>query len=470
MPQVSLIKGDSVDSNTDYRDALPVNMYAIPKDILGAKGYLINFYGLSEFALGTGVDRGGQWVSRDTFEGHYRVSGTDFISVSASGVVTVLGTVPGSEQVSMTYSFNNVAIVGGGKLFYYNPTDGFRQLTDPDIGSPIDIVWVDGIFFLTDGERIYHSDVLDEENYLNVAQGNPQFIPDSSRGLGMNEDNEVIVFGAFSKENFLNAGTGNFQFQRIPRKAQKIGILGTHCKKEMNGKWYILGRRMETSPSFHTLTIGEEKIIGTRETDLILEEYTDNDLSTTTVDAFTDGNVKMIIFHLPRHTLMYNETIAERYGSNDSAWTILKSSVSKDTPWRGKNFVRDERNGQWLAGDRQNNNIGIINEKVCTNYGDIVEWELFTPLLKIETKSIDYLEIETIPGKAIDNDATVFFSTTQDARVYSQAWTQLYGNTNDYNQRFIMRRLGYIRHWVGFKFRGSSKSRMSFAFLNVEVS
>ncbi|MBL4613246.1 MAG: hypothetical protein JKY91_05825, partial [Emcibacter sp.] len=175
MPQVSLIKGEHVDSNTDYRDSLPVNMYAIPREILGAKGYMINFYGLKDFAVGKGIDRGGLWVSRDGFQNHYRVSGTDFISVSATGEITVLGTIPGTKQVSITYSFNNVAIVGDGKLYYYNPTDGFRQLTDPDIGSPIDIVWVDGFFFLTDGQKIYHSDSIDEESYLNVAQGDPQF-------------------------------------------------------------------------------------------------------------------------------------------------------------------------------------------------------------------------------------------------------------------------------------------------------
>ena len=470
MPQVSLIKGDTVDSNTDYRDALPVNMYAIPRDILGSKGYMINFYGLTPYATAKGIDRGGKWVSRDNFEGHYRVSGTKFISIDGFGVVTQLGDIPGTDQCSITYSFNNVAIVGGGKLYYYNHTDGFRRMTDYDIGEPIDIVWVDGIFFLTDGHKIYHSDILDEEVYLNVAQGDPQFIPDASRGLGLNEDNEVIVFGAFSKENFLNIGTGDFQFQRLPRKAQKIGILGTHCKKEMNSLWYILGRRLETSPSFHVISIGEERVIGTRETDLVLEEYTDNDLSTTTVDAFTDGNVKMVIFHLPRHTLMYNETIAEKFGSNDSAWTILKSDVASNDPFRGRSFVRDERNGQWLCGDRLDSRLGIIDEHVCTQYGNVVEWELFTPLLKLETKSIDYLEMETIPGIATDNDATVFFSMTADARIYGQEWIQLYGNNNDYNQRFIMRTIGYVRHWVGFKFRGASRSRMSFAYLNIEVS
>ncbi|MEE8288979.1 MAG: packaged DNA stabilization protein [Nitrosomonadaceae bacterium] len=472
MTQVSLIKGEHVDNNTDYRDSLAVNMYAIPRDILGARGYMINYYGLTDFAKGKGIDRGGKWVSRDGFQNHYRVSGDKFISISATGVVTELGTIPGTDQCSITYSFNNVAIVGNGKLYYYSPAKGFRLMTDVDIGSPIDIVWVDGIFFLTDGEDIYHSDALDEEVYLNVAFGNAQFVPDSSQGLGQNEDNEVIVFGSFSKENFMNVGTGAFQFQRIARKAQKIGILGTHCKKEMNSRWYILGRRLETSPSFHVLSIGEENNIGTRETDLILAKYTDDELSISTVDAFVDAHTKMVIFHLPRHTLMYNETIAETMQSNDSAWTILQEGYNDETikPWRGRSFVRDKRNGKWLAGDKYDNSIGHIDESTCTNYGEICQWELFTPLLKLEALSVDFMEIETIPGIAPDSDATVSFSTTQNGRNYSQEYTKLYGETFDYNQRFIMRRLGYTRHWVGYKFKGSSRSRMSFAYLNIEAS
>ena len=45
MPEIpiTLIKGDKVSPLTDYRDALPVNMYAIEKEILGAKGYMQSY-------------------------------------------------------------------------------------------------------------------------------------------------------------------------------------------------------------------------------------------------------------------------------------------------------------------------------------------------------------------------------------------------------------------------------------------
>ena len=237
---VNLFKGDKVNDDVDYVDALPTNMYTVERAILDGDNYMTNFYGLTNLGTGEGLGRGCIWVSALDFEGHYRVSGYSLISLNSDGTTVVIGEISGSGKVSMAYSFNNLAIVADGNLYYYNVADGLRLLDDPDIGSPIDIVWVDGYFFLTDGIDIFHSDITDEESFLPLDFGNAQFVPDASEGLGVNEDNEVIVYGAFTTEYFVNVGTENFAFQRIEQKAQKIGIMGTHCKSEMNGKWYIL--------------------------------------------------------------------------------------------------------------------------------------------------------------------------------------------------------------------------------------
>ena len=79
MPEipVTLIKGDKVNSLVDYRDALPVNMYAIEKEILGAKGYMQSYPGLTSFGTGLGIDRGANYNER--FENHFRVSGTHLV-------------------------------------------------------------------------------------------------------------------------------------------------------------------------------------------------------------------------------------------------------------------------------------------------------------------------------------------------------------------------------------------------------
>jgi hypothetical protein len=45
-----------------------------------------------------------------------------------------------------------------------------------------------------------------------------------------------------------------------------------------------------------------------------------------------------------------------------------------------------------------------------------------------------------------------------------------YGSPNNYNKRFIVRRLGYVNDWVGFKFRGVSKSKVAFALMEMVYS
>jgi hypothetical protein len=465
--QIPLMRGDKIEG-VEWRDSLPVNMYAVNRPVMGAQGFMLQLYGIRQHAIGGGKDRGAKYVTRSGLEGQYRVSGQSLYKVLPSGELLDLGTIPGSNEVSMDFSFNNLAIVADKKLYYYNSTDGLRQITDEQIGDPIDIVWVDGYFFLTDGEDIYHSDIANEEEYEPLAFGNAQFSPDPSFGLGKNASNEVIVFGKDSVEYFVNVGTVPFAFQRVQRKAQKIGILGTHCKKELANNWFTISRRIETSPSFHVVSLGQEQTIGTRETDKILATYTEQELSEATIDTMMIDGIAMAIFHLKRHCFMFNQTVAADMGVKD-AWTILKSDVEGDTVYRAKNPIRDE-SGQWIVGDNQGSRIGVIDETLSTQYDNITEWIMYTPFVPAETLSINELELQTTPGVAVDNDATVAVSLSVNGRTYDREYWNLYGVNFDYDHRFILRNMGYVREYFSMKFRGASRSRMSFAKCEVDLS
>jgi hypothetical protein len=467
--KIPLIKGDKVDSNVDYRDALPVNMYVVKRTIKGAQAYMNQIFGLDVLASGEGISRGGRWVAADGLQGEYRVSGNSFIKVNPNGTTVIIGAVPDGGQASIAYSFNNIAVVAGGNLYYYNPTDGFRQITDPQIGSPIDIVWADGLFVLTDGTDLYHSEPLDEESFLPADFGNAQFRPDLTNGLGLNEDNEVIAFGALSTEYFTNQGLANFVYQRIQLKALKLGVIGTHCRKEMSGRWYILGRREETSPSIYALQGGGSKQVATREIEKILDTYSEASLSTAVIDAMELDGSRFIIISLADDTLLFNQTIADQYDI-EVAWSILKTDVAGDAPFRAKDFVLSDGSSEWTCGDRINGTIGKINKSIATHYGDIAEWILYTPLVNLESLSINEIEIETIPGFSPDEDATLFMSVTENGLVYGGEIVELYGDNFEYFQRFMARALGYVRRHVGFKFRGASRSRMSFCMFNVDAS
>ena len=466
---ITLIKGDKVGVETDYRDALPVNMYAVKRDILGAKGYMIEYPGLTSLATGPGIDRGANYNER--FTNQYRVSGTKFVSVSTAGVVSELGTIPGTSQARLInfYSFNTQGVIADGRFFLYDTTLGFREVTDADLGSPIDGVWVDGYYFMTDGEYLFHTDIDDESSIDPLKFATAEFMPDPSLGVEKTQDNKVLVFGRYTLEYFINDATENFAFSRVQTRAQKIGIVATHAKCESKGNFYITGGRREEAVAVHLIGVGSSKKVSTREIDKILKEYTEPELSDMRMESRVEDNTSFILVHLPNETLCFNETIAEDFGI-DVAWTILKSDVKGNVTYRGINGVLDARSSKWVYGDKQDTHIGVLDNLVCTHYENLAEWILYTPLVNIESYSIDEIEIETIPGHTVSDDATVAVSITYDGVTYGTEYWQLYGEPHNYNTRFFLRRLGIVNGWCGFKFRGASTSRMAFGLMRMTYS
>ena len=464
---VTFIKGDKIGSETDYRDALPVNMYAVEKNILGAQGYMICYPGLTLHGTGAGIDRGGNY--NDRFSTQFRVSGNSLIELDSSGISTTLGVISGTEQVAMPYSFNTQCVIADGKMFLYDSVNGFQKVTDSDLGNPIDGVWIDGYYFLTDGEYIYHTDIDDETSIDPLKFATAEFMPDPTLGVSKTQDNKVVVWGRYSVEYFIDAEQDNFAFRRIETRTQKIGIVATHAKTELNGKFYIAGGRKNEAVFIYMVDVGGSQKISTREIDKILKEYTEPELSDMRMESRIEDNMAFVLIHLPNETLCFNESIAKSFGV-EIAWSILKTDVVGSNPYRGINGVFDPRISKWIYGDRRSNKIGKLDNGVCTHYGEMVEWLLYSPLLKLETFSIDELEIETIPGHTTSQDAKIGVSITYDGLTYGTEVFEMYGTPSNYDRRFILRTLGYVRDWLGFKFRGATTSRMALSLLEITYS
>lgn len=463
MPEVTipLIKGDKIRLETDYGDSLPINMYPVRKDILGAKGYMLGMPGLVKFGDTFGPDRAG--IYNERFEEHYRLSGNRFGRVNADGTFTALGTVSGSEQASLPYSFNSQAIIADGKMFLYDSAAGFRQVTDPDLGNPIDSVWVDGLYFLTDGEFIYHTDITDESSVDPLKYATAEFMPDKSLAVAKTPDNKVLVFGRYSLEYFVNTASENFSFTRVETRAQKIGIVATHAKCEADGKWFITGGRKEEGIGVYGLTVGSVSKISTREVDKILAQYTEPELFDMRMEARLENDSYFIYVHLPNEVLCYSLDIAQEFG-NAVAWFKLRSGKIR---YSAVNGVFDSNLGKWLYGDKVASTVAKLDPTLFSQYGEEQQMYLDSPFIKLNGMSIDELEIETIPGYNVAEDATVAISLTYDGVAYGKEWWNLYGNFGDRSTRFTIRRLGDVQDWVGFRFRTVTKSRLSFAGLKV---
>ena len=154
--KIPILAGVYVDGSPSVRVSYPVNLIPVPGQDGVDDGYLRPAEGIGAFTTGSGADRGAI-VWNDV---HYRVSGTDLISITSAGVVTVLGTIPGTDAVRLDFSFDKLGICADGDLYYWD-TLVLSQVTDPDLGTSNDVVWVDGYWMSTDGTDIVVTELAD---------------------------------------------------------------------------------------------------------------------------------------------------------------------------------------------------------------------------------------------------------------------------------------------------------------------
>jgi hypothetical protein len=469
MPKIDLpmIRGDRK-SNYDYRDNLLVNMTSVIRNIEGDQGYILTHDGLTEFSQTNGVARGGTYNER--FRDHYRVSGNALESISADGDVSILGAITGNATCSFANSFNTQAILSDGKLYYWDSAT-LSQVTDPELGVPIDITWFRGIYVMTDGESLFHTDINDESSISPLKYSSSEFSADPIKAVARNDQNQVVAFNRYSTEYFLfnaNAPVGTSVLQVIGGKAARIGIVGTHCQTSMDGMFFILGGRKEESPSIHILNGGQESTIATREIDKVLSLYTEIELSAAYLEARVVDRDKFLVVHLPNHTLLYNHSIGSKVGLQN-AWSYVKTGVHEDFPWRAKFGVLDPRSSKWIYGDIQENKLAYLDQRSAAQYGGQVENICYTPIIPLEAQSIDEFEIDTIVGYT-NSLFSSFLSMSYDGITYEREHTNIISAPNNYNTRYMCRRLGYVRDSFNFKFRFVSTDKMAFSGLKVWYS
>jgi len=464
MPEIQLpiVRGDKTNNQTDYADRLPKNMIAVAKEIRGAAGYLISADGLKSFGAATGVDRGGYYSDRQTK--HCRVSGGRFITVSTGGTVTDIGAIAGADRASFAQSFNNLCTVAAGNAYLFNGTT-LTQITDPDLGSPIDVCWIDGYFFFTDGEFIYHTQPNDESLIDPLDYATAEFMSDKSLGVLQTQDNLVLVFGRYSMEYFINNANVDFAFSRVAQKSIMAGIVGTHCKCILAGFVFILGGRREETASFHVVQAGGIENLSTQTVDEIINSYTEDELSTAVLEARTDERDQLIIVRLPRHTLMYNHKAMQAIGKQN-AWSILSYGVDNDI-WLGANGVFDPRISKWVYGSLYDAGLYTLDKTRAALADTAVECEFSTPLVPAKNVRVGDIELNTIAGYNAEQ-VVIFMSVSYEGALVTGEYIQVYSGPLQYGRRLIIRRaVGFVPDEFSLQFRCVSKDKINVSNLVV---
>lgn len=458
--QLPLLRGDK-NTDLDYRDLLPVNMMPVIRDIKGDSGYLLTVDGLEEHAQTGGKARGGYYNER--FRKHFRVSGDQLQEISIDGTVTNIGLIPGTGECRFASSFNTQAILADGRLFYYDNAT-LREVIDPDLGFPIDITWFRGVYVLTDGSTVYQSDITDEFSFSPLKFVTSEFSNDDTVAVRQTENNQVMAFNRTSIEFFFfnpNVDPNVSVLNAVQGKSLRVGAVSASAIAEVEGSYFCIGSRPDESFRCFMVGVGgQEQPVSTRHIEQILEEKTLAQLARAYVESVYKDKQHYFILHLDDCTLVYNHTIGRKTGI-DSAWSMLSTGVEGEI-YRAKYGVFDPRVNEWIFADIKENKLGKLVSDSAKQYDEDVECLMYTPQFKLESASIDKLEIDTIPGFG-ESQIDTFISTSVDGVSFSQERRKLFNKPRGYGARYIARRFGYVNDHYMFKIRtvGGEKSAFS---------
>lgn len=461
--QVPILNGIYTDTAGDFRVEYPRNMVPVILKSGISDGYFRPADGIVSLGTGPGIDRGGiEW------EGLlYRVMGTKLVSISSLNVVTVIGDVGGTGQVTFDYSFDYLAVASGGNLFLYRPSTGLQQVTDPDLGTVVDVVWVDGYFMTTDGEFLIVTELNNPFAVNPLKYGSAEADPDPIVAL-LKVRNEVYALNRHTIEVFDNVGGSLFPFQRVEGAQVQRGAIGTHaCCLFMESIAFIGGGRNE-APAVWLISGSNAQKISTREIDLILEEFTETQLSNVLVESRVDKGYRHLYIHLPTRTLVFDAEATTKAGM--PVWFTLTSSLVGNSLYRARNLVWVYN--KWVVGDPSSVSFGYLSDTLSSHWGVLNGWEFATIILYNESRGLIFHEMELIAltGNAIfGTDPSIWTSHTEDGLTWSQERVCKAGVTGVRGKRLSWLQQGRMRQWRAQKFRGTSDAQLSVARLEARI-
>lgn len=460
--QIPVLNGIYTDGVSDFRTSYPRNLIPVPKQQGISEGYLRPADGIIKSGDGPGVDRGGiNWLGI-----MYRVMGSKLVRINADSSIVVIGDVGAGGQVTFDYSFDRLGISSGGNLYYYNGVT-LNQVTDIDLGTVVDFLWVDGYFMSTDGTYLIVTELNDPYAVSQLKYGSAEADPDPIKGL-VKLRNEVYALNRYTVEVFQNVGGDNFPFERIEGAQMMRGAVGTYAACVFMESLAFVGSGRNEAPAVWIGSNGQTVKLSTREIEQILSEYTESELSAIVMESRVMSGHQMIYIHLPDQTIVYDGAASQVV--KDPVWFFLTSSITGNSTYRARNFVWCY--DKWQCADPTSTAFGYLTNTVSSHYGDLVGWEFGTVISYNEGRGAIFHELELVAlsGRvSLGADPTIWTSYSVDGMSWSQEKPRSAGKQGERLKRINWLQQGFMRHWRVQKFRGTSDAHMSIARLEARV-
>jgi len=348
--QVPILSGIATDETANIIDSYPINMIPVAMASGISAGYLRTADGAESLGTSSGTPRGGiNWNGE-----LYRVSGTKLVKVAFNGVEIVLGDVGSGGKVTLGYSADRLAVASGGDLFYW---DGavLTQVVDPDLGTCLSFIWVDGYFVSTDGEYLVVTELNDPTLVNPLKYGSSEIDPDPIITV-LKARNEVIAVNRYTIEFFNNVGGSLFPFQRIEGAQLQKGALGLHCACTFADSVAFLGSGRNETPAIYMGMNGSLQKISTAAIDTLLAAYGEIDLATVILESHNHQSHQQLRVRLPDRTLAFDLDASQ--SASSISWFVLTSAAIGFSSYRIVDHVWCY--DQWNVCDSVTEDYGVM--------------------------------------------------------------------------------------------------------------
>lgn len=461
MTQLPIINGIKASAKAGFDVEYPTNAEPIPVDTNISKGFLRTPPGTVGIGTGPDIDRGGiNWNGV-----LYRVMGDRLVSVSALGVVTDLGEVADDGlPVSLHYSFTDLSIGSGQNLYYWNPTDGLRRVTDEDLGPVLDHIFVSGYFMTTDGENIVVTELDDPLAVDPLKYGASETDPDPVTGLILIEPgNEVYALNRYTIDPFQNVGGNGFPFALVNGGTIPKGCVSQSAKCHFLESFAFVGSGNNEALGVYIAASGSATKISTRTIDKILAMVTDP--TQIICESVVYDDEQRLLVHLPDQTLIFCAQASALVG--EKVWYYRKAGSGRALRPRFHVNVYDG----WYVGDHDAPNIGKLDFAISTDYGEENEGLFTTYLVYNEGKGAicHSLELAGQPGRVpFGKQGTVFISRSLDGEEWGEERSVSTGKAGQRDKRVQLRPHWKLHNYMALRFRWLDSSIATWARLEAE--
>lgn len=384
-------------------------------------------FGIEDYlTVGNGPMRGGENVNNTL----YIVSGQQLYSVTATGVITALGAIPGTGPVFIDGDGSHVMVTVNGPSYLWNGATT-TQITDPDFPGYEWVAFLDGYMVGGPGDgRVYvNHTAFDPSNWDALDFASAEAAPDDVV-VGVVNHREIFLFNRDTTEVWYNSGDSAFPLTRTASGFMEIGTPSKYGPINHDNTIFFPGH----DGIFYKVNGYTPIRISTVAIEQAVAKYASQECRAM---AWVESGHKMVGWTYNEATLVY-DTFTQLWHERQSYGL---------TSWRPAFILRG--NNRTYVGDRVSNRLGLLAANIFTEWEQPLVSSVTSPAIADGTEYIQHASLElvyetgvgTLSGQGVDPQVMLQWSD-DGGRSWSNELRRSLGRRGEFQRTALFNRLG----------------------------